>query len=166
MKLILMTLLGLCFFVLPKSQAQSFFQQNAICQQFSEVQSSSSDLVQHYQDLKPHALRILQEAISRTQNDIYQQMYQDLESAVIVDGAACDQWGVAYTCASSNVMNVCDHADSDYDTRTILHESVHMTGDMDECDADYYSAMAEIDSGEGLMAPGSYDGQCPNNPKY
>ena len=158
-------LFAVVFVGFSKAKAQSFFQQSGACQQYSEVQSSPSNLVDHYQSLLPDALRILEKAYSRTQKDIYQRMLQNLEGASIVDGAACDGVGVAYTCAGSNVMNVCDHADSDYDTRTILHESVHMTGDMDECDADYYSGWAEIDSGEGLNAPGSYDPQCPNNPK-
>ena len=123
-------------------------------------------MVQFYNDLKPTSLRILSEAFDKTHNPVYSNLYQTLSSADIADGQPeyCGQGAVAYSFAMSSTIFVCDEYGDDYGIRVLIHETVHLTGNMDECDADRLSGMAEIDSGEGISAPGAYDDRCPDHP--
>lgn len=128
--------------------------------------ASSSGIVDYYEGLRPDSLRILKEAISRTNKSIYQEMYDDLSSASIAEGPDCDSDTEAYVNPGENTIYVCQTGDVGYNIRTLLHESVHLTGIDNECDADYYSGLAEIDSGEGLTGSGGYDDECPNSLQY
>ena len=141
-----------------QAQAQSWQSDN----QDQGYGNSSGGLVEYYEGLRPESLRILKEAISRTNKDIYNRMYDSLSGARIEMGSDCDRDTEAYVDPGVDTIHVCQSSSVGYNIRTLLHESVHLTGIHDECDADYYSGMAEIDSGEGLTGSGGYDDECPN----
>ena len=137
--------------------------------QIQQYDPRSSGLVDYYEGLRPDSLRILREAISRTNKSVYSRMYDALSSAAIVEGEqgndGCDGNTEAYTYDGSDTIYVCHTSSVGYNIRTLLHETAHIIGYGDECDADYYSGMAEIDSGEGLTGEGGYDDQCSGNPR-
>jgi hypothetical protein len=124
--------------------------------------SSSGGIAEYFEGLRPDSLRILKEAISKTNKDIYNQMYDALSRARIEEGSDCDSETEAYVDGGDNTIYVCQTSSVGYNIRTLLHESVHLIGIHDECDADYYSGLAEIDSGEGLTGGGGYDNECPH----
>jgi hypothetical protein len=153
-------------FAASQGHSQSFFGNSGAGG--DQTWEPEAGLVRYYQDLKPTSLEILQKAVDKTHSETYEQMYQALSSAEIVigDPGLCTGGATAYSYPVSSTIFVCNEYGEDYGIRTLIHESVHLTGDMDECEADRLSGMAEIESGEGLSAPGSYDNQCPDNPRY
>ena len=149
-----------------QAQAQYYYQEDG---QNQQDQYSDSGLVGYFERLRPFSLRILQEAIARTNNDLYKQMYDILKSARIEEGPQnaedCNGDTEAYVFPGTNIIYVCHESSEGYNIRTLLHETAHLAGYDNECDADYYSGMAEIDSGEGLTGSGGYDDECSNNPR-
>lgn len=176
MKSIFVILVTLGVLGVSQVKAQDYYQQQAPYpnqnqdpyqgQDQDQDQSQSSGLKQYYEGLRPISLRILQEAISKTHSQVYEDMYNALSNADIIDGSqsypGCDGHTAALTHEDGRTIVVCTGSDEGFNIRTLLHESVHLTGNFNECDADYYSGMAEIDSGEGITGPGGYD--CPGNP--